>query len=158
MPMSPIGSPIDQYASYETTSVYTGVRTFSMLPEELSTDLTSLNESVDRAAVVIDFVVGPDGSIGSGAIYRALVRNQAQLTYNGVGPWLEGTAPPPPKVAASAALQQQLKLQDEAAQLCSAERQKHGRAESGSRGAGGRGFRRPGARESTREDKIAPAS
>jgi len=121
-----IGSPIDQYASYETTSVYTGVRTFSMLPEALSTDLTSLNESADRVAVVIEYVVGPDGAIGSGAIYRALVRNQAQLTYNGVGPWLEGTAPPPPKVAASDALQQQLKLQDEAAQLCRAERHKLG--------------------------------
>src|SRR5579872_3042497 len=98
----PIGSPIDRYAADQTTSVYTGVRTFSMLPVELSTDLTSLNEGVDRRAVVIDLVVTADGAVASRGIYRARVRNQAQLTYNGVGPWLEGTAAAPPKVAASA--------------------------------------------------------
>ena len=49
-------------------------------------------------------------------VYRAIVRNKAQLTYNAVGAWLEGTAPAPPKVAASAELQAQLKLQDEVAQ------------------------------------------
>ena len=68
-----------------------------MLPERLSTDLTSLNENADRMAVVVEIVVSGDGSISSTAIYRALVRNQAQLTYNGVGPWLEGTAAPPPR-------------------------------------------------------------
>src|SRR5579863_9545782 len=94
----PIGSAIDQYAADQTTSVYTGVRTFSMLPEELSTGLTSLNEATDRAAVVIDFIVASDGSVTSQGIYRALVRNQAQLTYNGGGPWLEGTTAAPPKV------------------------------------------------------------
>ncbi len=121
-----IGSPIDQYAADETTSVYTGVRTFPMLPEQLSTDLTSLNEAADRLAVVIEFVVAPDGSIGSHDIYRALVRNQAQLTYEGVGPWLEGTSAPPPKVAASADLRAQLKLQDEAAQILLDQRHRMG--------------------------------
>ncbi len=87
-----INSPIDQHASSQTTSVYTAVRTFPMLPEELSTDLTSLNEDGDRLAIVIEFVVGSEGAVGSESIYRALVRNRAQLTYNGVGPWLEGTA------------------------------------------------------------------
>ena len=75
--------------------MYTGVRTFPMLPEELSTGLTSLNEGVDRLAVVIDMVVAADGAVSSQGIYRAVVRNQAQLTYNGVGPWLEGTAAAP---------------------------------------------------------------
>src|SRR5579864_6264321 len=111
-----IGTPIDQHAALETTSVYTGVKTFSMLPERLSTDLTSLNENVDRPAVVVDLVVGADGSISATGIYRALVRNRAQLTYNGVGPWLEAKAAAPAKVAASPDLQAQLKLQDEAAQ------------------------------------------
>ena len=114
-------TPIDRHASSQTTSVYTGITTFSMLPVELSTDLTSLNENEDRLAMVIEMVVAADGSISSPSIYRALVRNHAQLTYNGVGPWLEGTAAPPPKLAASAGLQAQLKLQDEAAQiLCEA--------------------------------------
>src|SRR5579859_4875826 len=66
-------TPIDGYAALETTTVYTGVRTFSMLPERLSTDLTSLNENVDRPAVVVDLVVGADGSISATGIYRALV-------------------------------------------------------------------------------------
>ena len=122
----PAGSPIDKHAASQTTSVYTGVRTFPMLPEQLSTGLTSLNEAADRLAVVVDMVVAPDGSITSGGIYRALVRNQAQLTYNGVGPWLEGTHPAPAKVAASAALSAQLKLQDEAAQILFEERQRLG--------------------------------
>lgn len=121
-----IGSPIDRHASAQTTSVYTGIRTFSMLPERLSTDLTSLNENADRLAVVVEMVVAGDGSVSSTGIYRALVRNQAQLTYNGVGPWLEGTASPPPKVAASAALEAQLKLQDEAAQILLDERRRLG--------------------------------
>jgi exoribonuclease-2 len=115
------GSPIDRHAASQTTTVYTGVKNFSMLPDELSTDLTSLNENQDRAAVVVEYVVAPDGSMGSPSIYRALVRNHAQLAYNGVGPWLEGKAPAPEKVAASPELQAQLKLQDEAAQaLCEA--------------------------------------
>jgi VacB/RNase II family 3'-5' exoribonuclease len=121
----PIGSPIDRHASEQTTTVYTGVKNFSMLPDELSTDLTSLNESANRAAVVLEMTVTSDGSIESPAIYRALIRNHAQLTYNGVGPWLEGKAAAPPKVAASADLQAQLKLQDEAAQvLCEARHKK----------------------------------
>jgi VacB/RNase II family 3'-5' exoribonuclease len=122
----PIGSPIDQHASAQTTSVYTGIRTFPMLPEQLSTDLTSLNENQDRLAVVVELTVAPHGSISSEGVYRALVRNQAQLTYNGVGPWLEGTAAAPPKVAASAALEAQLKLQDEAARILLDERHRCG--------------------------------
>ena len=110
-----LGTPIDQHAARETTTVYTGVHVFPMLPEKLSTDLTSLNEDQPRAAVVIEYVVAPDGSIGKNSVYRARVRNRAQLTYNGVGGWLEATSPAPPKVSASPDLQAQLKLQDEAA-------------------------------------------
>jgi VacB/RNase II family 3'-5' exoribonuclease len=121
-----IGSPIDQHAAAQTTSVYTGIRTFSMLPEQLSTDLTSLNEAADRLAVVVEMLVAGDGSISSTSIYRALVRNQAQLTYNSVGPWLEGTSGAPAKVGASADLQGQLKLQDEAAQVLLDERHRLG--------------------------------
>jgi exoribonuclease-2 len=108
-------TPIDSYAALETTTVYTGIRTFPMLPEELSTNLTSLAEGEDRAALVAEMMVAADGSISGSSIYRAQVRNRAQLTYNAVGPWLEGSAAPPPKVAASGDLQAQLKLQDEAA-------------------------------------------
>lgn len=109
-------TPLDRHAARESTTVYAGVHTFPMLPERLSTDLTSLNENQDRAAVVIEFVVAADGGISAGKVYRANVRNRAQLTYNAVGAWLEATAGPPLKVAASAGLAAQLHLQDEAAQ------------------------------------------
>lgn len=111
----PIGSPIDQHAAEQTTSVYTPMRVFPMLPEELSTDLTSLAEGADRAAVVIEFLVAGGGTIASSDVYRALVRNRAQLTYSAVGPWLEGKSAAPAKIAGSPELQAQLKLQDEAA-------------------------------------------
>jgi VacB/RNase II family 3'-5' exoribonuclease len=116
-----IRTPIDRHASDQTTTVYTGVKNFSMLPDELSTGLTSLNENQDRSAMVIEFTVAPDGSIGSPAIYRALVRNRAQLAYNAVGAWLQSGKDAPPKLAASPELQAQLKLQDEASNvLCEA--------------------------------------
>jgi VacB/RNase II family 3'-5' exoribonuclease len=110
------GTPIDNYAAHETTSVYTGVRTFSMLPEALSTGLTSLLENEDRLCVVVEYKIDGDGTVIASDAYRALVRNRAQLAYNGVGAWLEGTGAAPPKVAASGELQAQLKLQDETAQ------------------------------------------
>src|ERR1017187_7054473 len=109
-------SPIDQHAERETTSVYTGITVFPMLPNELSTGASSLLPDVDRPAVVTEFVVNAKGTLDSSSVYRAVVRNKAQLTYNAVGAWLEGTAAAPPKVAASAELQAQLKLQDEVAQ------------------------------------------
>jgi VacB/RNase II family 3'-5' exoribonuclease len=121
-----IGTPVDQHAAQNTTSVYTGIRTFSMLPEQLSTDLTSLNEEVDRLAVVVEMVVAANGEVSGTNISRATVRNRAQLTYNGVGPWLEAKAAAPPKVAASPDLQAQLKLQDEAAQALRQARSKMG--------------------------------
>ncbi|HEY3838744.1 MAG TPA: RNB domain-containing ribonuclease [Bryobacteraceae bacterium] len=124
-----IDSPIDRHASAQTTSVYTAVHTFPMLPEDLSTDLTSLNENQDRAAIVIEFVVSPSGDISEPNIYRALVHNRAQLTYNGVGPWLEGKSAAPPKVVASADLAAQLKLQDEAALALRAQRHRLGALE-----------------------------
>ena len=108
----PKQTPIDQHAARETTTVYTGVRNFPMLPEELSTGKTSLLESQDCLSVVIEFVVDSTGIVKSPNVYRAVVRNKAQLQYNSVGAWLEGKSPAPPKVAASADLQAQLKLQD----------------------------------------------
>ena len=119
-------TPVDGYASSEATTVYTGIKTFPMLPERLSTNVTSLAENQDRSALVIDMTIGADGTIAAGSIYPAVVRNRAQLAYSSVGPWLEGTAAPPPKVAASTDLQSQLKLQDEAARCLAAARHRLG--------------------------------
>jgi VacB/RNase II family 3'-5' exoribonuclease len=122
----PKGSPIDLHAARESTSVYTGIAIFPMLPEELSADATSLLERDNERSMVIEFVVGSDGAISGGKLYPALVSNKAQLTYNAVGAWLEGKAPAPSKVAASPQLQAQLKLQDEIAQKLRAARFRHG--------------------------------
>jgi exoribonuclease-2 len=120
------GTPIDDHAAAETTTVYAGIRTFPMLPERLSTDRTSLNEGEDRVAVVIEMAVAADGSVGRNRVYRARVRNRAQLTYGAVGQWLEGKAAMPAKVAASAPLAAQLQLQNEAAHLLRAARDRMG--------------------------------
>src|SRR5579864_8599164 len=122
----PKQTPIDQHAARETTTVYTGIKNFPMIPEELSTGETSLLENVDRLSVIIEFVVDPSGNVKSSDVYRAVVRNKAQLQYNSVGAWLEGKSPAPPKVAASTDLQAQLKMQDEVAQKLKAQRFQHG--------------------------------
>ena len=119
-------SAIDQHAARETTTVYAGIRNFPMLPEELSTGKTSLLENQDRLSVVVEFVVEGDGHVVSSDVYRALVRNQAQLQYNSSGAWLENTAAAPPKVAASTDLQAQLRLQSEVAQKLRSRRYENG--------------------------------
>ena len=123
------GSPLDGHAAAQTQTVYTAVRIFPMLPSELSTDLTSLNQDVDRAALVTEYVVDAQGNLSGQSIYRAEVRNKAQLAYSKVGPWLEGKGPADAKVAASAELQAQLRLQDEAAQAMHARRAADGALE-----------------------------
>lgn len=120
------GSPIDGRARSETTSVYTGVKVFPMLPADLSEGITSLNENEDRAALVIEFAVDTTGAVSDGKAHRALVRNRAQLAYNSVGAWLESRGPAPAKVAADASLAAQLKLQDAAAQRMLGSRFQHG--------------------------------
>lgn len=122
----PKGSAIDAYAATETTTVYSGVRNFSMLPEPLSTGITSLLENQDRLSVVIEYVVDTNGQVVSSDVYRALLRNKAQLAYNAVGAWLEGRGAAPDKVQRSVELQNQLKLQDEVAQALRSERYRHG--------------------------------
>ncbi len=120
------GSPIDDHARTNTTSVYTVSQIFPMLPEKLSTDLTSLAEGQDRLALVIDMTVNADGGLEATEIYRALVCNQAKLAYNGVGAWLEGRGPAPPRLSAVAGMEQQLRIQDRVAQALRGVRRAHG--------------------------------
>jgi VacB/RNase II family 3'-5' exoribonuclease len=120
------GTVIDKHAAFETTSVYTGVTIFPMLPTQLSEGITSLNENQDCAAIVIEFLIDADGTMTDGKAYRALVHNRAQLAYPSVGAWLEGKGSAPQKVAASSDLAAQLKLQDTAAQRMSGNRFQHG--------------------------------
>src|SRR5713101_8176971 len=120
------GSAIDAHAKTNTTSVYTAAEIFPMLPEKLSTDLTSLGEGQMRLAVVIEMVVAGDGTVAESDVYRAVVLNKAKLAYNGVGAWLEGTAPAPPKLAAVPGLDEQLHIQDRVAQAMKSLRHQHG--------------------------------
>ena len=84
------GSAIDEHARHNTTSVYTAAEIFPMLPEKLCYGLTSLNLAEERLAVVVEMVIGADGSLQGSDIYRARVRNHAKLAYNSVAAWLEG--------------------------------------------------------------------
>jgi VacB/RNase II family 3'-5' exoribonuclease len=122
----PRGSAIDDHASQNTTSVYTPARIFPMLPERLSTDLTSLNAEVDRLAIVIDMTVGLDSRVLSSDIYPALVRNRAKLAYASLASWLEGAGPLPAAVAAVPGLGENLLLQDRIAQGLQRLRHEHG--------------------------------
>jgi exoribonuclease-2 len=113
----PARSPLDSAAAHNTTSVYTGVRTFPMLPERLSTDLSSLNEGEKRLAIVVEMLISSDGSIKDPSLYPAIVQNKAQLAYNSVAAWLdkETGAETPEKIQRNRKLQAQLVLQDKAA-------------------------------------------
>ncbi len=120
------GTPIDIHAQANTTSVYTAAGVFPMLPEKLSTDLTSLGEGVERLALAIDMVIGPDGKVGSSELYRATVKNRAKLAYNGLAAWLDGQAPAPGPIVDNPELQANLRLQDTVAQGMKRLRHKRG--------------------------------
>jgi len=121
-----VGSALDGHARQNTTSVYTAAQIFPMLPEKLSTDLTSLNFAADRLAVVIEMVFAADGSLASSDIYQATVRNRAKLAYNSVAAWLDGGAPMPPAVGAVAGLADNLVLQHRVARQLAELRHLHG--------------------------------
>lgn len=110
------GSLIDQHARHNTTSVYTAAEIFPMLPEKVSTDITSLNLNQDRLAIVVEMDVSVDGSVKSSNIYRAWVHNYAKLAYNRVAVWLEDNGTVPEDISAVAGLAKNLQLQDKAAQ------------------------------------------
>lgn len=120
------GSAIDQQARHNTTSVYTAAQIFPMLPEKLSTNLTSLNLNEDRLAVVVEMVIDADGSLQDSDVYRGVVRNHAKLAYNSVAAWLEGKIDMPPEIAAIDGLAENLLLQDRAAQSMKDYRTKRG--------------------------------
>ena len=107
----PKGSKLDQRAAAESTSVYAGVATFPMLPDELSTGLTSLLDQQERAALVIELHITNDGNVDCHDACRALIRNQCKLAYSSTGAWLEGRGPIPPAAAAVPGMEAQLRLQ-----------------------------------------------
>ncbi|MGH8220525.1 MAG: RNB domain-containing ribonuclease [Steroidobacteraceae bacterium] len=119
-------SPIDAHARQNTTSVYTAAQIFPMLPESLSTDLTSLAPDADRLALVVELTVSAEGAVTDAEVYPAWVRNHAQLAYDSVGAWLAGGSAPPPRVASVPGLAEQLRRQDEIASRLKSLRRTHG--------------------------------
>jgi VacB/RNase II family 3'-5' exoribonuclease len=120
------GSAIDDHARNNTTSVYTAAEIFPMLPEKLSTDITSLNFEEDRLAIVVEMVIGADGALQDSNIYQAWVRNHAKLAYNSLAAWLEGHGDIPEAVAAVKGLEENLRLQDRVTQRMKNLRHIHG--------------------------------
>ncbi|PKO11900.1 MAG: ribonuclease II [Chloroflexi bacterium HGW-Chloroflexi-10] len=119
-------SATDLHARHNTSTIYTPIRIFPMLPERLSTDLTSLNKQEDRPALVIEMTISPEGALITANIYQAIVRSHAKLAYNAVAAWLDGTRPMPEVIAAVPGLAENLKLQFQAAQRMKRFRQQHG--------------------------------
>lgn len=122
----PKGSPIDEFAANQTTSIYTGVETFPMLPTELCYDMTSLKQGADRLAMVADITVGRDGGLGHTDVYHALVRNHAHFAYDSLGDWLDNEGPAPPAIAQSKVLADQVRLQNKESQRLEWLRQRNG--------------------------------
>jgi exoribonuclease II len=120
------GGAVDGHAAVNTTSVYTAAGVFPMLPEVLSTDLTSLHEGQERLAVIVDMQVAADGTVAKSTIYRALVLNRAKLTYDAVSAWLDGSAPAPPQIASVPGLEDQVRLHDTVAKQLRQWRQTRG--------------------------------
>jgi VacB/RNase II family 3'-5' exoribonuclease len=121
-----IGSPIDDHARANTTSVYTAAQVFPMLPEKLSTNLTSLAAGQERVSLVIEMTIAAGGALTGSDIYRARVLNRAKLAYNSVAAWLDGKAPMPAPIAAVAGMEQQIRIQDQVAQTLKRVRRERG--------------------------------
>ena len=119
-------SAIDGHAWQNTTSVYTDAKIFPMLPDMLSTNLTSLNQDEDRSAIVVEMAVSKVGEMTSSDVYLAVVRNRAKLAYNSVAAWLEGGRPAPERATAVPGLEENLRWQDGVAQHLKARRHEHG--------------------------------
>ncbi len=120
------GMAINAHAEHNTTSVYTPAIIFPMLPEQLSTGLTSLNAGADRTAIIVEMVIDPDGSLSASNIYRAVVHNKAKLAYNSVAAWLDGNGPAPDELASVPGLEDNLRLQEQTAQVMGKFRYIHG--------------------------------
>jgi VacB/RNase II family 3'-5' exoribonuclease len=120
------GSALDQHAAENTTSVYTAGGIFPMLPEKLSTDLTSLGPDADRIALVVEMVFDKAGAMSASDVYQAVVRNRAKLAYNGVAAWLEGNGPVPQPIGPVAGLDGNIRIQHEVAERLRALRHRRG--------------------------------
>jgi VacB/RNase II family 3'-5' exoribonuclease len=126
------GSAMDREAGLDSTSVYTGVKIFPMLPTELSTDLTSLSENQERPALIIELRLAGSGDVTCHDLYPAWTFNRAKLAYSSTGAWLEGDGPMPAPIAKTPGMEAQLRLQLEASERLRNIRKQHGTLSFGS--------------------------
>ncbi|GAC1309579.1 MAG: RNB domain-containing ribonuclease [Steroidobacteraceae bacterium] len=124
--MVPRDSPIDRHAACNTTSVYTAAQIFPMIPERLSTQLTSLMQDQDRPALIIELSIDPQGNVTESTVYQGIVRNRAKLAYDSVAAWLDGRGAIPAPVAAISGMEEQLRIQDGLARSLKKLRHAHG--------------------------------
>ena len=122
----PAGSALDEHAANNTTSVYTAAGVYPMLPETLSTDLSSLHEDKERLAVVVDLRIEQDGAVSGTSLYAAVVVNHAKLAYDAVSAWLADESSPLPRLGKVPQLAEQLRLHDTLAALLARRRHEHG--------------------------------
>lgn len=122
-------TPIDDHAKANTATVYTSARIFPMLPEVLSTDLTSLNPGQTRLALVTEMDFQADGTLVRSTVQRALVFNRAQLSYDSVSAWLDGNGDLPHAASLVPGMDEQLRMQDAMAQQLRARRYEQGSLE-----------------------------
>jgi ribonuclease R len=90
------GSALDEAALARCTSIYLPDRAIPMLPYELSSDLASLREGVDRLVMVCEVHLGHGGAVQSSRLFEGVMRSRAKLTYTNVArmmKWSEGPAP-----------------------------------------------------------------
>ncbi|BDX22067.1 ribonuclease II [Polynucleobacter sp. TUM22923] len=110
-------SPIDEHAKLNTASIYTSARIFPMLPEKLSTNLTSLNPDEIRLALVTEMTISKEGLVEDSQIYRARVINKAKLAYDAISAWIEGVGSAPTALCSVKGMEEQLHTQDQVAQV-----------------------------------------
>ncbi len=125
----PKDSALDRHAAHNTTSLYAGIATFPMLPDDLSSGATSLLAGEERLAVVTEMDVAPDGSITNARVYEARLTNRAKLVYEEIGAWLEGHGEAPSAFRETPGLEEQVVLQNEAAERLRRRRVEHGALE-----------------------------
>ncbi len=122
-------TPIDEHARMNAASIYTSARIFPMLPEKLSTNLTSLNPDEDRLAIVVEMVIDKEGYVTAPQVYRAKVRNKAKLAYDAISDWIDGKIPPPEALGKVKGMAEQLQIQDKTAQIIRKRRRAQGSLE-----------------------------
>lgn len=110
-----IDSAIDRHAAHNTTTVYTPAHNFLMLPPELCTDRTSLNEGQDRMGMVMEMVVDAEGQLTWESVYPARIHNHSKLAYDSVSDWLDGRRERLEGVTGRPEIEESLRLQNEAA-------------------------------------------